>query len=138
MIPIPLDGRWTRQKAMGLLALFLAAISAFSALVAHREIRTYEPMYALPEPKRYPDREAQFLQRLRAQGNPEIVVGIVENLQGTAFYSEVSIIRQLKYQESMLSFGRAVFVALTLGLLVISAVLLMAPSPLTSHQKHAA
>ena len=138
MSPMPHYHSRTLQKVMGLLALILAAISALSAMVAHREMKAYEPMYGLSEPTRDPAREAKFLQQLRAHGNPEFVVQRVESLQGIAFHSDVSMIRQLKYQQQMLSFGLAVFTVLTLGLVVIGAVLLIAPSSAEGKHKHAA
>ena len=138
MISIPLDGRWTRQKSLGFLALLLAAISTSSALVAHRELQIYEPLYRVEEPARYPDREAQFLQRLRAHGNPEIVVAVVESLQDQAFHSQVAIRNQLRYQERMLSFSRFTYGALAVGLFVIGGVLLLAPSSVGTESRHAA
>lgn len=138
MIPIPLDGRWTRQKSFGFLALLLAAISTSSALVAHRELQIYEPLYRVEEPARYLDREAQFLQRLRAHGNPQVVVGVVESLQGQAFHSQVAIRTQLQYQERMPSFGRFTYGALAVGLFVIGGMLLLAPSAVGTENRHVA
>lgn len=138
MIPIPLDGRWTRQKSLGFLALLLAAVSTSSALVARRELRIHEPLYRVEEPARYPDREAQFLQRPRARGNPEIVVGDVESLQDQAFHSQVAIRNQLRYQEQMLTFGRFTYGALAVGLFVIGGMLLLAPPSVGTENRHAA